>query len=132
MLVNNYEKLFGYLKYFENDNVEFYKWQSSKREDGVITMSYPVYDKKLREFIQDVYDSGILLNDYQSLISSEISTGDDAIILINNTDNPEKLRALLTYFVRQERFSEGSWAEAANKRIFLSILLKLKSMGEEC
>ncbi|MCZ8537100.1 DUF6508 domain-containing protein [Paenisporosarcina quisquiliarum] len=132
MLGNNYENLFGYIKYFENDNLEFYKWQSTKREDGVITMSYPVYDKKLREFIQDVYDSGIMLNDYQSLVSSDISTGDDAIILINNTDNSEKLRALLTYFVRQERFSEGSWAEAANKRIFLSILLKLKSMGEEC
>lgn len=131
MLVNNYEKLFGYIKYFENDNVDFYRWQSSKREDGVITMSYPVYDKKLREFIQDVYESGIMLNDYQSLIRSDISTGDEAIMLINNTDNPDMLRALLTYFVRQERFSEGSWAEAANKRIFLSILLKLKSMEEE-
>lgn len=57
-----------------------------------------------------------------------IVVGKDMIKVINHTTDIEMIRAVLTYFVRQERFQEGLWAEAVEKKIFLMILLKLKDL----
>lgn len=44
------------------------------------------------------------------------------------TANFELLRAILTFYVRSERFSDGSWASSAKKGVFLRILYRLKEL----
>jgi hypothetical protein len=131
MVEKNYKLLFEFISYFEDDSIQFCNWQVSvKLEDGVCSMPYPVYDDKLHEFIQAVYDSAIMLEDYLSCLPDSIGSVNSAIQVIADTKDVETLRAILTYFVRQERFCDGSWAEAAEKKIFYNILLKLKEL--EC
>jgi hypothetical protein len=40
----------------------------------------------------------------------------------------ELLRAVLAYYVRQERFGEGMWAAALRDRIFLKVLRRLRTI----
>jgi len=47
---------------------------------------------------------------------------------IEETEDSDTLLALLTHFVRQERFQEGLWGQAAKDMIFLNILLKLRQI----
>ncbi|WP_375790309.1 DUF6508 domain-containing protein [Paenibacillus agricola] len=49
---------------------------------------------------------------------------------INDVEDTDTLRALLTYFVRQERFCDGLWAKAVEDKIFLQILLKLRELTD--
>jgi Family of unknown function (DUF6508) len=37
----------------------------------------------------------------------------------------ELLKAILTYYVRQERFCDGLWAKAVKEKVFLRILYRL-------
>ena len=121
--------LFEYISYFEDESVQFCNWQSSEQhEDGEYVIPHPIYNDRLREFIQCVYDSDLMLNDYMSYLDQEIGNGYDAIKVINETKDIKTLRAVLTYFVRQEMFCDGSWAEAAENKIFLKILLKLREL----
>lgn len=125
----NYKKLFEYISYFDDGNIEFCKWQSSeKNENGVYNISYPIYDERLQEFIQVVYDSGLLINDYMSLLKNKFGTNNDVIHVINNTEDIDILRAVLTHFVRQERFHDGLWGRACEDKTFLNILLKMQKI----
>lgn len=129
MVEKNYKKLFEFISYFEDDSIQFCKWKASEKvEDVVYSMPYPIYDDKLKEFVQTVYDSGIMLDDYLRYLKDNIGSDNDAIQVINNTDDIVTLRAMLTYFVRQERFGDGLWARAAKDKIFLNILLKLRGI----
>ncbi|HHX73519.1 MAG TPA: hypothetical protein GX699_01280, partial [Firmicutes bacterium] len=39
------------------------------------------------------------------------------------------LSAILTFYVRQERFCDGAWAEAMEEGIFLQILQRLQQLS---
>ncbi|MHC0039620.1 DUF6508 domain-containing protein [Pseudoneobacillus sp. C159] len=36
--------------------------------------------------------------------------------------------AILTYYVRSERFSDGTWADALEKKVFLKIFYRLMEL----
>ncbi|WP_443138247.1 DUF6508 domain-containing protein [Piscibacillus sp. B03] len=40
----------------------------------------------------------------------------------------ELTRAILTFLIRQERFGEGTWGEAAKEGHFLKVLERLKEL----
>lgn len=129
MSVTNDKKIFNYISYFSDDTVQFCKWQHSERqEDDDFTLGYPVYDDRLSEFIQDIYDSGIMVGNYMEVTEGIFSSNGKVIEIIKNLDNFETARAILTYYVRQDRFSEGSLGRAAENKILLNILLKLKEL----
>jgi hypothetical protein len=80
MVEKNYKMLFEYISYFEDDSILFCNWHASEKlEEGVCSMPYPVYDDKLLAFIQAVYDSGIMLEDYLSCLPDSIGSDNDAI-----------------------------------------------------
>lgn len=127
-----YSALLEFIPYFKDDSITFCEWQnSSKQQDGSYTMPYPIYDAPVKEFIQAVYDSGIMMHDYMNEIHGQMGSHDDTIRLIRESGEMKMLRAILTYYVRQERFHDGLWAQAAEKKIFLEILLKLKGWLEQ-
>lgn len=120
-------KLLSFISYFEDDNIEFCKWQAGEKiENGIRYMPYPVYDDRLQEFIRAVYDSGLMNRDYISLLNVEMVTERDIKKVIDETTDRDILIASLTYLVRQERFHEGIWGMAAKDKVFLRILLKLR------
>ena len=43
----------------------------------------------------------------------------------------ELLKAILTGYIRQERFNEGLWEEAASQGVFLKILYRLRELIKE-
>lgn len=120
-------KLLGFISYFEDDNIEYCKWQAGEKfENGMSYISYPVYDDRLQDFIHAVDKSGLMNSNYLALLKDEISPKKDIIKVIDETNDRDILIAALTYFVRQERFQEGIWGMAAKDKVFLRILLKLR------
>ncbi len=118
------------MNYFEDDNIQFCQWVNvGSGEEGTRILPYPKYDSKLRKFIQAVYDSGIMMDDYMNYLKDKIGSSSDIISVIQNTKEFDILRAVLTYFVRQERFQDGLWGQAAEDKIFLTILLKMRDLN---
>jgi hypothetical protein len=56
------------------------------------------------------------------------SNNNELIKMIDDINDIDTVRALLTYYVRAERFCDGSWAVAAENKVFLKILIKLKEL----
>ena len=63
---------------------------------------------------------------YLQIIDKNV-LGDQLKPVIQNA-NMELLTAILTYFVRQERFCDGLWASAIDDKIFLNILYQLREL----
>jgi hypothetical protein len=128
MSEKKYQKLLDFISYFKDDKIHFCQWQGGEKDaKGVITMPYPVYDEKLSEFIDSVYDSGIMMGDYLGYFKEQLSQKNDVNEIIKNA-NLDTLRAVLTFYVRQERFGNGLWELATRDKVFLNILLRLEIM----
>ena len=67
------------------------------------------------------------LNQSSSLLKKHQLESHDIKKLISRSDEMT-LRAVLTYYVRQERFCDGLWETAMEEGIFLAILLRLKAV----
>lgn len=65
--------------------------------------------------------------DYLEKNFSDHSTMVDSI----SDANIERLKAIFTYYVRQERFKEGLWGKAAKDKIFLNLLKRLKNITNQ-
>jgi hypothetical protein len=122
--LTNYKKIVRYLSYFENEKMEFGTWTTP--EEGV--SGYYNYDKKLEDFIQELYKTDLLVGDYL-LRLEEVESEDYGSII--PTVNLELLKAILTFYVRGERFSEGMWRTAAKNKLFYLILLRLRELENE-
>ncbi len=118
-----YERFIEYIDYFENHDGNIIAVGSGADNK---TLSIPAfnYDTKFEEFIQDVYDSGIMVVDYLERIGEE-----DINLLIENADI-ELLRAVLTYLVREERFCYGTWKQSIKDKTFLRVLYRLQMLIE--
>jgi hypothetical protein len=121
-------QLIKYIDYFSDDKIEFYKWTTlEQQEDGVIEMGYPRYDEGVSRFIDDLYKSDLIDGGYLESLErygTKASTPAELIV----TADIDLLKAVLTYYVRQERFCDGAWVEAIEEKVFLKILLRLKEL----
>ena len=121
------ERLYSYIPYFENiDPDTAYQWKGGvKRDDGAISVPYPDYDETLPQFIHDVYKSGLMDYNYRDTIERKTNgQSKDKRELIDSADL-EFVFAILTYFVRGERFCDGLWEAAVRDGVFLAILRRL-------
>ena len=132
-LYENYTKeifrpLLDFISYFEDEKIEFVSWSHGGNDkDGLLTMSYPKYDKGLINFIKAVENSGIIMNNYLEFLADKIGIKNDINSAIINGDL-NTIRAALTYFIRQERFCDGLWGKAVNDKTFLHILYRAKEL----
>jgi hypothetical protein len=122
--LTNFKKILSYIPYFEDENIEFCTYVTP--EQGAL--GYYQYDKKLTEFIDELYRTDLLVGDYLERLE-EVETEDFKLII--PSANLELLKAILTFFVRAERFSEGTWRTAAYNKIFLDILIRFKELTKE-
>ena len=121
------EKLLSYRDSFAYDYADMYRWVDTAEVDGVIYPGYPEYHKTVFGFINDVYDSGLLIKDYKSLLDQKGVR--DVDTLINDADMPT-LRAVLTYYVREEHKNTGLWGRGVRKMCFLRMLDRLEELLE--
>lgn len=127
--MGKYDQILEYISYFELESNEYGKEVFTPN-----TMAYWLYDNKLEAFMRCVSESDLMRVDYLSFIdmpNSEQMTEEIEIADI------ELLKAMFTYFNRQERFQEGLWFFAAKDGIFLRLLKRLqeivnKTMEGEC
>ncbi|MCM3694594.1 DUF6508 domain-containing protein [Neobacillus niacini] len=114
--MHTYIQLLSYIPYFEDKNIEFCVWEGM----------YPKYDEKLEEFIKEVYKTDLMKSNYLDYLDEKRINRDYAAVV--PTADFELLRAILTYYVRSERFSDGAWANSAKEGVFLRILNRLKEL----
>ncbi len=114
-----YDKLLEYIPFFE------------KEEDAYIVENLngsPIYSAKFMSFIREIENTDLPDVNYPLVASYDaIQALTEKILTLDfNT-----LRAVLTYYYRQERFCWGLWGYAASNGIFLKILLRLKELAAE-
>ncbi|MFZ3578981.1 ADP-ribosylglycohydrolase family protein [Virgibacillus sp. DJP39] len=125
------EKLCNYIPYFEVATKESVcEWSGGeKQEENVYTMPYPVYEKTLKEFIGAVYSTNLMHHDYVKATEELAIENSQELMNIIETANFDTLRAILTNYVRQERFSDGLWANATGEKTFLQILKRFQQLS---
>ena len=128
--MNKYQKLFKYISYFENISVdEVCYWGGGKKnDDGVITIPYPIYNRELTDFINEVYKTDLIDYNYSKTIgNSKLPSSKEPIDFIADCDL-ELLKAVLTFYTRGEKFCDGFWASAVKNKVFYKILVKLAEL----
>ncbi|MRH44497.1 hypothetical protein GH741_17775 [Aquibacillus halophilus] len=128
-----YQKLFDYIDYFKTiSEDEVCRWEGGKkRENDNFSLGYPVYNQKFKNFIDDVYETEIMDANYiETLERYQLAMSDELRGVIDSA-NLQLTRAILTVYVRQERFSDGLWATAVKDKVFYKILLRLKKISDD-
>ncbi|HOV16962.1 MAG TPA: DUF6508 domain-containing protein [Candidatus Cloacimonadota bacterium] len=120
--MGKYDKLLSYISYFEQADENASRWVFPANGSP-----YTEYDTQFDNFIKDVYQSDILDTNYLEHLEPYLKENRNIKDLIPIADI-ELLIAILTYYVRQERFFEGLWIGAIVDKTFYYLLLKLKSL----
>lgn len=122
------EKLCAYIPYFETATKESVcHWGGGEKlEENHYTMTYPVYENSFQEFIQKVYRSNLMSINYLDITKSIAIENTEQMISAIDTADFELIKAILTGYVRQERFCDGLWASAVGDKVFLKILKRLQ------
>ena len=85
--------------------------------DKNILTSYLTYDEQFHKFIDDFYETNLIHLHYLEVIDQHLDNTENIEELISTADL-EILCAILTSFVRQERFITGLWKRALERKIF--------------
>lgn len=127
------EKLSEYVPYLTDATKEtVVSWvNSNDQADDPFYMAYPVYDRTFVEFVDDLYETDILLGNYNEIVAELGLTDEDDLALVIDEADMDVVRAILTYFIRQERFHDGLWGEAVEKKVFLKVLKRLRELVGE-
>lgn len=121
--------LYSYIPYFESK--PNYKWISEDKKDGTIIMPYPQYDDTLKSFVNLVSELDILDPDYIATIERyELRKSAGIVDSIQNSDI-ELVLAILTKYIRGERFCDGLWGTCVRNGIFVSLLQRLRELEGE-
>lgn len=117
--MHQYDKLLSYIDYFSTAGEEVGTW-AYKPPD----FPYVNYSKEMSSFIHEVYETDLMDTEYLPYLESHLPHGANYAEYIETADS-RLLRAILTYYVRQERFCEGLWQSAVQDGIFSKILNRL-------
>lgn len=131
--MRKYEQLYEFIPFFETILVEdAVQWGGGTNSpDGVITMPYPIYDKRIVDFINKIYETNLLDPNYLETIKSYRGCAAEELEDAIDGADQKLLMAILTYYVRQERFCEGLWGWAVTNKVFLRILHRLQENESE-
>lgn len=131
--MNNTEKiqrLCSFIPYFERiDPDKICQWKGGKTKSGTLTWPYPVYDRKLMDFIEAFYESGLMVKNYSEELEQRVPNWQkDALYEVIETADIELFKNILTKAVRSERFCDGAWANYTKSGLFLAMLRRLNSL----
>jgi hypothetical protein len=113
--------LLDYIDYFKRNDVKFYELKTPIEGNRIVR--YYDYDIFLLNFLDEFTSTDMIdysyTNNIKKLDFNEI-----------NKMNKKEIGTVLTYYLRIERFSAGSWAKAIDNRIFLKCLERLQCLIE--
>ena len=124
-ITHQYDKLLSYIEYFSTAGEEVGTWVC---ESSVFP--YVNYSKELLSFIDAVYETDLIDKEYLPYLEQHFPRDNNPADYIDTADF-RLLRAILTFFVRQERFCDGLWQGAVTDKTFYRILLRLKDFLPE-
>ncbi|MGL5417454.1 MAG: DUF6508 domain-containing protein [Clostridium sp.] len=115
--MGNKKKLLKYLDYFKEGKRDYYELKTPI--DGSMIIRYYDYNINVLNFLDEFTKT--------DMVDYSYSTNMEKIDLAKiNELNEKEIGTVLTYFLRMERFSDGTWAKAIDKGIFLECLERLK------
>jgi hypothetical protein len=123
--MHQYDKVLSYIDFFSTAGEEVGTWVYNPPD-----FPYVNYSKEMSSFIHEVYQTDLLDTEYLPYLESIIPREANLIDYIDTTDF-RLLRAILTYYVRQERFQEGLWLGAVQDGIQGKILLRIEDLLAE-
>ena len=104
------------------------RWEGGeKRKDGSFTMPYPHYDPLVEEFFHQVSGGGWLDYEYNPEQAYQMLKDENAI----KTASLSQIKAMLTFCVRGERFSDGRWAQMIEEGYVRRLLERLNVIKVE-
>ena len=124
------ERIRKYISYFETVSAETdCRWEKSvELADGSLSMPFPIYEPEFLDFVDDVSSSALMdfaygntLEEYGLEMNNELTTRID-------TADFQLAKAILTCYIRQERFCDGLWGRAIKEGTFLALLKRLETL----
>ena len=117
--MHQYVKALSYIDYFSTAGEEVGTWVYNPPD-----FPYVKYSPEISSFIHEVYQTDLLDTEYLPYLESHLPCDANYADYIENADI-RLLRAILTYYVRQERFQEGLWMVAVSERCLYKLLTKI-------
>ena len=130
LLKGRIEKLTEFIPYFANANKEnVCNWDGGEKlAENSFSMSHPVYEQTIRDFVDAVYESKLMCHNYLDIIEQHGLVGIEGLNKAIEQADFELTLAILTGYMRQERFCDGLWQSAVEDRTFLRILRRLECL----
>lgn len=123
------EFLNRYIAYFKREDVTFYSWpDQGETSHRVMQIRGPDYDEGVSAFKKDAGAYGILRSGYLDIVSNMGCLPHEVQM---STLDKQETEALITYYIRGDRFSCGFLASAIQKGILLSALVHLRKLIEQ-
>lgn len=118
--------LYEYIPYMECK--PGYQWITGKQKNGVMIIPYPHYDETLAAFTRLPYELGFMDYSYHETIEKYGFSVGDGLESAIKTANIELTLAILTAYIRGERFCDGLWGRCVKDGIFHALLCRLKEL----
>lgn len=117
--MHQYDKVLSYIDYFSTAVEEAGSWVSKPH-----FFPYVKHSQEISSFIDEVYQTDLLDTEHLPYLETHLPRDANYADYIENADF-RLLRAILTYYVKQERFQEGLWMVAVSERCFYKLLTKI-------
>lgn len=96
----------------------------NKTEDGVIIMPYPIYDDEIYDWMKAVEETGLMDHDYLDHMEALKDKPVDTL-------TAEEIMTRFTYYLRGERFCDGTIAAAVERGEIEALGTRLQELLEE-
>lgn len=118
--------LYEYIPYMESK--PGYQWITDRQDNGVMIMPYPCYDEPLIAFTSLPQELGFMDYSYHQTIEKYGFSVGHGLENAIKTANIELTLAILTAYIRGERFCDGLWGRCVKEGIFNALLCRLKEL----
>ena len=102
------------------------RWEGGKQKDGSFTLPYPEYDPLVEEFFR-LGGGPWLEHEYDPEQAYGMLKDEDRVKIASLSE----IKAMLTFCVRGERFSDGHWAEMIERGYIRRLLERLNMIKLE-
>lgn len=123
--------LYKFVPYFEAAfDKKVCNWQGGgKISDNFYSTSHPVYDSELYDFIRKFERSNLVFFNYVDVIDKYQLDNTELMNDAIEKADLELTLAILTGYIRQERFCDGLWEDALKEGTFLKLIKRLDSLS---
>lgn len=130
LLKGRIERLTAFIPLFENMSKEdVCHWDGGEKlGENSFSMSYPVYEQTIRDFVETVYKSKLMCHNYLEIIEQHGLVGIEGINTAIEHADLELTLAILTGYIRQERFCDGLLQKVVEDKTLLKLLKRLESI----